>query len=271
MTGLAESLQVDVSLDSEGFIEWVTGETLQISLLEVSDSRCAIGAVCIWEGEVTALMSIQVDGTAEEQVELTLPGRDEQRAVAVIDGFAVRVVAVAPYPVLDEEPELSEYDATLVILRAERDHALELRGQWRLQSLEEKGETALVLPGTELSISIDLDDGSTGLGQGTGGCNAFTTSVEVGEHASIVMSDLGSTEIACGSPAGINGSGATILRNPYPGRELCRQHQRTAPVWGQCCAQLRARRRRHCRDTYYVGRTEKGILTQRLDPLFLVL
>ena len=101
----------------------------------------------------------------------------------MVDDFVIRLLAVGTFPVLDEEPERSEYLASLVISSPGHDDRTNLKGEWRLQSLEIEGETLTILPGTELTMAIDLADDGKGFASGSGGCNGFTASAGLGENA----------------------------------------------------------------------------------------
>ena len=201
--GISASLPVDLRADDAAFVEWVTGETIQISLQQITDSRCAKGAICVWEGEVDALLSLTVNGVNVGEAQVTLPGRDDKKAVALVEGYAIRLVDVAPYPVLDVVTDLADYLVKLEIYAAGQNNAHDLKGKWQLQSLGIEGERFAVLPETELTMVIDVSDDRFGFAQGTGGCNAFSASVDVGENGSVALADLGFTDMACGAPAGI--------------------------------------------------------------------
>ena len=75
----------------------VAYEGLELRLVEISDSRCATGVVCVWEGEVAARLEVARAGEAPVEVELALrAGHEADQAVA--HGRRLRLVAVDPYP-----------------------------------------------------------------------------------------------------------------------------------------------------------------------------
>jgi heat shock protein HslJ len=197
-----DSRQVDLRFDHTELIEWPAGETVQLSWERVEDSRCARGAVCVWEGEVTVDLGVAVNGMDARSIELTLPARGEKNPQAMVAGFAIRLIDVAPYPVLDVPTDRGDFVATLLVSSAEDNDASALRGQWKLESLEIHGESFAVLPGTELTLVIELSD-AVGFARGTGGCNGYSASIEVGENGSVVFANMGFTEMACGQPAGV--------------------------------------------------------------------
>lgn len=90
---------------------------LEISWLEVSDSRCAEGAVCVWEGEVGVLLGVKEGGEDLGTFSLTVHHPDDERAQARIGNRLLQLVDVAPYPSLDREPEQADYVASLAISR----------------------------------------------------------------------------------------------------------------------------------------------------------
>jgi len=90
----------------------VTGEPLAIRFLEVvNDSRCPIGVICVWEGQVTCLVEITYADT-KNRVTLTKLGSGRGRAD--FNGFDIEF-EVQPYPEAGKQIAKKEYRLQLLI------------------------------------------------------------------------------------------------------------------------------------------------------------
>ena len=205
--GFCEPVDTQFGFDRPATIEWITGEQIEIEWNDVLDSRCATGATCVWEGEVTVSVDVVVDGVRTEDVEITLHGSEFARAVAWVDGYRIHLASVGPYPNLDKETQRSEYVATAVVspvTDAElHDGFSALNTQWRLQAFGKIGEETQTLATSQVSITFEVSDIGRGSIRGSGGCNGFTGSVEAVPTGAIEISNLGFTRMACGSPTGV--------------------------------------------------------------------
>jgi hypothetical protein len=74
-----------------------------------SDSRCAKGEVCVWEGDATVLIWIQKTGGSKDEFELHTGSRGQN--VETYKGFSVRLVTVLPKPVTGVEIVPANYTA----------------------------------------------------------------------------------------------------------------------------------------------------------------
>ena len=75
----------------------VTYDGLELRLLDIGDSRCPTGVVCIWEGQAEVRLEVTRGSEAPVEVQLTLrAGHDTEKAVAY--GHLLRLLAVDPYP-----------------------------------------------------------------------------------------------------------------------------------------------------------------------------
>ena len=99
-------LQFDVPLQVGG---------LQITWLEVQDSRCAEGVVCVWEGEVTARIQVSEAGEDLGTFALTLNRAGQDKTLVQVGGHAIRLLAVEPYPELDVVTVRQSYAANLMV------------------------------------------------------------------------------------------------------------------------------------------------------------
>lgn len=95
----------------------LTVNGLQITWLEVQDSRCPDGAVCIWEGEVIAQIQVSAGGEDLGTFALTLNQADKGKAQVRVGGYFIRLVAIEPYPQLDVVTPRDSYAAHLTIDR----------------------------------------------------------------------------------------------------------------------------------------------------------
>lgn len=77
-----------------------------------SDSRCPIGAVCVWEGNATIVLELKnSDGdTLTSKLNTSL----EPRAVEFSD-LTIELKNLVPYPKLDETIKPKDYIATLLL------------------------------------------------------------------------------------------------------------------------------------------------------------
>jgi hypothetical protein len=78
-----------------------------------SDSRCARGENCFWEGDAIVRIWLQKTGGAKDEFELHTSSRSQN--VAVYKGFSVRLVAVHPAPVSGVEIIAANYVTTFQV------------------------------------------------------------------------------------------------------------------------------------------------------------
>jgi hypothetical protein len=78
-----------------------------------SDSRCARGENCVWEGDAIVRIWLQKTGGAKDEFELHTSSRGVN--VAVYKGFSVRLVAVHPAPVSGVEIISANYVTTFQV------------------------------------------------------------------------------------------------------------------------------------------------------------
>ncbi len=81
----------------------------------VQDSRCPSDVVCIWEGQATIGVLVQVGGINPKVLSLTI-GADESPSAAV-GQYMVRLVSLEPYPQSSVQTEIKDYVATLVVTK----------------------------------------------------------------------------------------------------------------------------------------------------------
>jgi len=79
----------------------------------ISDSRCARGEVCVWEGDAIVHVWLQQTGGSRDEFELHTSSRGQN--IVVYKGFSVRLVAVHPTPVSGVEIASADYEVTLQV------------------------------------------------------------------------------------------------------------------------------------------------------------
>ena len=87
------------------------GSTLEFVEL-VQDSRCPADAMCIWQGE--AVLQFGLDGL-RFKTRFTSP--DDE--VTVVDGWAIQVLDVQPYPLASQPHDPADTDVTVRVYRAD--------------------------------------------------------------------------------------------------------------------------------------------------------
>lgn len=91
----------------------ITGKDLSIKFVSVSeDSRCPIGATCIWEGRDVCLLKITLDGNTSD-LSLIQMGSSEQSEQDYL-GYHF-VFNLTPYPVLGDETDNGDYRLILKV------------------------------------------------------------------------------------------------------------------------------------------------------------
>jgi len=93
----------------------VRGEKLRITFRSVlNDSRCPGGAACIWAGNGEVV--IEVAGKNKKQVVATLNTMLAPKEIAY-KGFKIKLVALSPYPKINEPIDPKDYEATMVVTK----------------------------------------------------------------------------------------------------------------------------------------------------------
>lgn len=107
----------DLKVNETAFIKQ---ENMSITFVDIiEDSRCPMGAVCVWEGRVIAKVNIVKDSKQWNDVELIM--RPGHREFKVIDGYKITLINVEPYPKVKEKIDLSEYVITLVVSQDDKE------------------------------------------------------------------------------------------------------------------------------------------------------
>ena len=89
---------------------------LEMTLLDVEDSRCPSDVVCVWQGTVSAKVQLQ-KGTQDLGIHTismeTIEGNEE-----TFDGYYIRLTNVEPYPMSTSPIEPSDYSLTFFVSMA---------------------------------------------------------------------------------------------------------------------------------------------------------
>ena len=86
-------------------------DNLSIKVLKISDSRCPIGVVCIWQGEATVNLEVKASFVFEVVLSTF------HQPVDTVNNYIFRLVDVLPYPVYGVEVPDSEKRVVLKIDR----------------------------------------------------------------------------------------------------------------------------------------------------------
>jgi hypothetical protein len=93
--------------------ELLESEGLLVTFAELlSDSRCPLAVLCVWEGEARILMRVEASGRPAIEIELSTlsPAR-------TFDGYRIRLVQLAPRSQSGEPIPLEDYVARLVVTK----------------------------------------------------------------------------------------------------------------------------------------------------------
>ena len=85
----------------------------RLSFDSISDSRCPIGAACIWEGNASIRLIVQAMGNDSNTFRLNSNG--EFLTDTVINGLLYELIDLLPYPEVDKDYQLEDYTLQLLI------------------------------------------------------------------------------------------------------------------------------------------------------------
>ena len=97
------------------------GENLRLRFSEVlEDSRCPKAVECFWTGQARISVTVQPEGQEPTTVAFnTNPAPGQNVQLVTVDGYAVALQSLDPYPETpDESPDLEDYRATLSVAKA---------------------------------------------------------------------------------------------------------------------------------------------------------
>ena len=169
-------------------------EQIKVKFIEVvNDSRCAKGATCIWQGEVTCVLDITYLNSTYQKT-IIQPGLTQEPIIDVFKGYML-TFNVQPYPELERDIKTSEYRLQLVI---DKNPMLE-DTKWFLRSYGEHGNLKDIIEGTEITATFNSSEGQVG---GSAGCNIYGGRYQIID-STLSISEIYFTEMACISPEGV--------------------------------------------------------------------
>ena len=173
-------------------------DDLRIKFLGViQDSRCAIGATCIWAGEVIFAIEITYEGSTE-QITLTQPGLNDWPSKYIYKQSYEITYNVTPYPELNKQISEDDYRLEVIINPVYQGSTLE-DTKWFLRSYDEQNSLKAVIEDTEITAIFNNDKDEV---SGSAGCNTYFARYEV-RGWELEIFELAYTEMACITPEGI--------------------------------------------------------------------
>lgn len=103
------SLDVPIEISSE--FNAVTPNGVQITLLNVEDSRCPANVLCVWQGEAKVSINI-IQNEVGENLALSTT---QDKSFQIFNGLVIKLVDVQPYPYSNKEIPQTDYVVTLVV------------------------------------------------------------------------------------------------------------------------------------------------------------
>ncbi|HYL65792.1 MAG TPA: hypothetical protein VEU72_01410 [Nitrosopumilaceae archaeon] len=94
---------------------YLKSENLKITLLNIQDSRCPSGVVCVWEGVAKAWVNILYDNQNLGNFNLTSKNSQSGLGVLQFKNHALELVDVEPYPQKGHNIALSNYSVTFMV------------------------------------------------------------------------------------------------------------------------------------------------------------
>jgi hypothetical protein len=96
----------------------ISGQALNVNVLEVNESRCPKDVVCIQEGSVNIVLNIS-DGTNEIKIPVafkdSVKESGKQTFVLGKQNYSLTIREVLPYPVSTEQTDVEDYKVSLSI------------------------------------------------------------------------------------------------------------------------------------------------------------
>ena len=158
---------------------FIEDEQIKFKFVEVvADSRCAKGATCIWQGEVTCTVEITYLESLYSKT-LTQPGLTEEPSRDVFKEYSI-TFNVKPYPELGKDNNTSEYWLQLVI---EKKSMIE-DTKWFLRSYGKQDNLETIIEGTEITATFDSAKDEI---SGSTGCNTYFARYEVKDNTLTIL------------------------------------------------------------------------------------
>jgi len=87
----------------------------RLSFDSLSDSRCPLEAVCVWEGNAEVRLIVQSSEYGSNTFRLNT--NETFLTDTMVNGFRYELIDVLPYPEVDQDYELDDYTLQLIISR----------------------------------------------------------------------------------------------------------------------------------------------------------
>jgi len=109
-----EELLLNDTLDLKYSTSYCNPEyELTLSFDSLTDNRCPIGAICVWEGNASVKLIIKQEG--ESDATFTLNTFSGFQTDTIVNGLRFELIEVLPYPMVDKEYQLDDYILQLYI------------------------------------------------------------------------------------------------------------------------------------------------------------
>lgn len=95
-----------------GDVRNLNPNNLSIKVLNIGDSRCPTGVVCVWQGEATVTLEVKENSSFDEAIGTLILSTFHQ-PVDTVSGYIFRLIDVLPYPVYGVE--VPEKDKKVVL------------------------------------------------------------------------------------------------------------------------------------------------------------
>ncbi|MBI2473435.1 hypothetical protein HYV70_02695 [Candidatus Uhrbacteria bacterium] len=107
------TLDTPFTLAPSQSIEVNTPENSELTMTFASvenDSRCPIGAQCVWTGEATVQLTISSAAMTEQSISLKTNNQPVE-----FNGYLITLIDLSPVPIMDAETDPNDYRATLSV------------------------------------------------------------------------------------------------------------------------------------------------------------
>jgi len=113
----------NVDQDSSVFVNWhhCSQKNYRPGIVKIcfdslmQDSRCPMGALCIWQGTAVVRFSLTVNNSSQNITLATLNVPGLYRTDTTLMGYKIALLNVTPFPRIDFPQNVSEYEAELRI------------------------------------------------------------------------------------------------------------------------------------------------------------
>jgi hypothetical protein len=89
-------------------------DNISVKVLKISDSRCPIGVVCVWQGEATVNLAV-IETSSFDKAIGTIVLSTFHHPVDTVNNFIFKLIDVLPYPKYGVEVPDSEKSVVLKI------------------------------------------------------------------------------------------------------------------------------------------------------------